>query len=173
MKLLSTMITTEKETTKEITVCVDDQTAMVLEQCTEEFRHMYILEEYEDQKLTHTETRRIVSYCLIFVLMLLGHITFKIYYPNESFKEGDYGKKINAIHLLKWVIAICFVTVNIISLFIDFQYYWPKFLNIYHLLKLKILFDSILDIFYPQLSDFLPYKHDIHHNIHLHHQKYL
>ena len=62
MKLLSTMITTEKETTKEITVCVDDGTAMALEQCTEEIRHMYILEEYEDQKLTHTETRRIVSY---------------------------------------------------------------------------------------------------------------
>lgn len=62
MKLLSTMITTEKETTKEITVCVDDETAMALEQCTEEIRHIYILEEYEDQKLTHTETRRIVSY---------------------------------------------------------------------------------------------------------------
>ena len=44
MKLLSTMITTEKEITKEITVCVDDQTAMVLEQCTEEFRQMYILD---------------------------------------------------------------------------------------------------------------------------------
>ena len=57
MKLLSTMITTEKETTKEITVCVDDGTAKALEQCTEEIRHMYILEEYEDQKLTHTETR--------------------------------------------------------------------------------------------------------------------
>ena len=35
MKLLSTTMTTKERTTKEITVCVDDQTAMALEQCTE------------------------------------------------------------------------------------------------------------------------------------------
>ena len=62
MKKLSTTIAKEDGTPKVITVCVDDQTATALEQCTEEFRHMYILEEYEDQKLTHTENRRIVSY---------------------------------------------------------------------------------------------------------------
>ena len=62
MKKLSTTIAKEDGTPKVITVCVDDQTATALEQCTEEFRQMYILDEYEEQKLTHTETRRIVSY---------------------------------------------------------------------------------------------------------------
>ena len=62
MKKLSTTIAKEDGTQKVITVCVDDQTATALEQCTEEFRQMYILDEYEEQKLTHTETRRIVSY---------------------------------------------------------------------------------------------------------------
>ena len=62
MKKLSTTIAKEDGTPKVITVCVDDQTATALEQCTEEIRHMYILEEYEDQKLSHTENRRIVSY---------------------------------------------------------------------------------------------------------------
>jgi hypothetical protein len=56
----------------------------------------------------------------MFALMLIGYIALKIYYPNESFKEGDYGKKAKAIHIFKWVIAICFIVVNVISLFIDF-----------------------------------------------------
>ena len=89
MKLLSTMITTEKETTKEITVCVDDQTATALEQCTEEFRHMYILEEYEDQKLSHTETRRIVSYEQI------TESGFDITDPEESPMEMLVSREVN------------------------------------------------------------------------------
>lgn len=92
---------------------------------------------------------KVYTYCLIFVLMLLGHITLKICYPNESFKEGDYGKKIKAIHLLRWVIAICFVTVNTISLFIDFQYYWPKLLTI--IINLLSAGITAYDIFYKQI----------------------
>jgi hypothetical protein len=81
--------------------------------------------------------------------MLLGHMTLKIYYPNESFKEGDYGRKIKAIHLLRWVIAICFVMVNTISLFIDFQYYWPQLLTI--IINLLSAGITVYDIFYKQI----------------------
>jgi hypothetical protein len=85
----------------------------------------------------------------MFALMLIGYIALKIYYPNESFKEGDYGKKAKAIHIFKWVIAICFIVVNVISLFIDFQYYWPKFLTVtINLLSAGI---TVYDIFYKQI----------------------
>lgn len=62
MKLLSTIITDTQGRTKNITVPVDDQTAEVLEQCTEEIRRAYIIDEYEDQMLTRRETRRHISY---------------------------------------------------------------------------------------------------------------
>lgn len=62
MKLLSTIITDAHGCPKRISVSVDDLTAEILEQCSEAIRHAYIIDEYEDQKLTHTETRRIVSY---------------------------------------------------------------------------------------------------------------
>ena len=45
MKLLTTTIFDKNGKTKEITVCVDEQTAEVLAQCREEIRHIYILEE--------------------------------------------------------------------------------------------------------------------------------
>ena len=58
MKLLSTLL----DDGSQIKVCVEDKTAETLEQCSEEIRRMYILDEYEDQKLTHKETRRHISY---------------------------------------------------------------------------------------------------------------
>ncbi len=89
MKKLSTTIAREDGTPKVITVCVDDGTAMALEQCTEEIRHMYILEEYEDQKLTHTETRRIVSYEQI------TESGFDITDPEESPMEMLVSREVN------------------------------------------------------------------------------
>lgn len=62
MKLLSTTIIDGNGKTKDITVCVDEQTAEALTQCSEEIRHIYIIEEYKDQKLTRKETRCHISY---------------------------------------------------------------------------------------------------------------
>lgn len=62
MKLLSTEITDKNGEVKKITVCVDDATAAALAECSEDIRHIYIMDEYEAQKLTHKETRRHISY---------------------------------------------------------------------------------------------------------------
>ena len=62
MKKLTVAITDKNGEEKDISVCVENETADALEQCSEEIRRMYILDEYEDQKLTHKETRRHISY---------------------------------------------------------------------------------------------------------------
>jgi hypothetical protein len=62
MKKLTVTITDKNGEEKDISVYVENETAEALEQCSEEIRRMYILDEYEDQKLTHKETRRHISY---------------------------------------------------------------------------------------------------------------
>lgn len=62
MKLLSTTITESNGIVKKVTVCVDNATAEALALCSEDIRQIYILDEYEDQKLTRRETRRHFSY---------------------------------------------------------------------------------------------------------------
>ena len=62
MKLLSTTITESNGIIKKVTVCVDNATAEALAFCSEDIRQIYILDEYEDQKLTRRETRRHFSY---------------------------------------------------------------------------------------------------------------
>ena len=62
MKKLTVTITDKNGEEKDISVYVENETAEALEQCSEDIRRMYILDEYEDQKLTHKETRRHISY---------------------------------------------------------------------------------------------------------------
>ncbi len=62
MKKLSTQITDKNGVEKTITVFVDDETAAVLEECDEDFRRFYILEEHKDYNRTRAETRRHISY---------------------------------------------------------------------------------------------------------------
>ncbi len=69
MKKISTEITDKNGVEKIITVFVDDETAAVLEECDEDFRRFYILEEHKDYNRTRAETRRHISYEAMAYLM--------------------------------------------------------------------------------------------------------
>ena len=58
MKKLTTTITANNSTVKEISVWLDDETAKKLEKCEANIIHEYILEEYKARLIERKETRR-------------------------------------------------------------------------------------------------------------------
>lgn len=93
---------------------------------------------------------KVYTYILLGVLLGLGVVAINIFYPNQEFREGDYGKKAKAVRWFKWGISIIFAVVNLISLFADFQYYFP-----YEVTKMINLFAALImvyDIFYTQIK---------------------
>ena len=61
MKKLFTNVVTKSGEIKEVSVLVDDQTATILEQVTDEERNRYLRDEYKMALRNRTETRRHIS----------------------------------------------------------------------------------------------------------------
>lgn len=66
---------------------------------------------------------QIYGYIMLFV-MIIFVVGLNMIYDHERgfFGIGDYGNKVKAIGIYKWVLGIVFVIVNLISMFASFQY---------------------------------------------------
>lgn len=91
---------------------------------------------------------KIYTYVLLILLGGIVVVAFNIFYPNLTFREGDYGKKVKAIHWFKWGFSILLAVVNLVSLFADFQYsFTKKFTTMINLFAALLM---VYDIFYTQ-----------------------